>query len=463
MVGAPALTALVSGLIQISRPQMWRDELATWTVATRTPGQIWLLLRHRDAVLGPYYLFMHYWIAAFGDSPLAMRLPSTLATAATAGCTAVLGRRISGDKLALTGGMLYALIPAATRFAQEARPYAFMTLAVVLATIALDRAINGAARQWAVYSASLLLIGMFDVVALAIVIGHVAVVVPRSRSAATRSGFALAVAAAGAVLSPLLYLGSSQSHTQLSWLSRPGISALTQLGPKLFDTTIGAGAIVLLAVVGWRVTDTSYPLLSMAILPTLAVWLASQGPTHYFNPRYLLFTAPIWALAAARILIEAGPLRITAALGMFLLLTWHDQSVLRRPPSHEPVIYSDAADEIARDAHPGDAIVYARSNRAVDLGVRFYLTQHRHYPAPVDVWLGRRGATTGQLLDQNATRLPTLLPYPRIWVVVPLNPANPLLGLTPREGATLLHDFHIAQTFNYQNLTLSLLAANPPG
>src|SRR6202034_4096331 len=83
--GPTVLTAAL-GLYQINVPILWRDELATWSAASRTLPQLWAMVHNVDAVLGLYYLGLHLWMAVFGDSAAAMRLPSALAmTGAAAG------------------------------------------------------------------------------------------------------------------------------------------------------------------------------------------------------------------------------------------------------------------------------------------------------------------------------------------------------------------------------------------
>jgi mannosyltransferase len=80
-----AVTATVVSFHATTAPP-WRDEFATWSAATRTLPQIVELGRHIDAVTVPHYVFMHVWIAWFGDSVLSLRLPSLMAMTGTAGC-----------------------------------------------------------------------------------------------------------------------------------------------------------------------------------------------------------------------------------------------------------------------------------------------------------------------------------------------------------------------------------------
>ena len=92
------------GLFEIGVPQLWRDELASWSAASRTLPQLWAMLHNIDAVLGLYYLGLHLWMAVFGDSATAMRLPSVIAMAAAAAVVALIGRRLGGAARAWPAG-----------------------------------------------------------------------------------------------------------------------------------------------------------------------------------------------------------------------------------------------------------------------------------------------------------------------------------------------------------------------
>ena len=57
----PALLTLAVTLTGLGSAQLWRDELATWSAATRSPGDLVRLAGTIDAATGPYYLLMHGW------------------------------------------------------------------------------------------------------------------------------------------------------------------------------------------------------------------------------------------------------------------------------------------------------------------------------------------------------------------------------------------------------------------
>ncbi|NED59019.1 hypothetical protein G3I24_50085, partial [Micromonospora aurantiaca] len=94
----PGLLTLVVTLAGIGHAQPWRDELATWSAATRPVPDLARMTRTIDAATGPYYLLMHGWTALAGTSPTALRLPSALAMAVAAALTARLGAVLVGRR-----------------------------------------------------------------------------------------------------------------------------------------------------------------------------------------------------------------------------------------------------------------------------------------------------------------------------------------------------------------------------
>ncbi|MEV0726851.1 glycosyltransferase family 39 protein [Micromonospora purpureochromogenes] len=173
----PLLATLIVGLYDIGHAQPWRDELATWSAATRPLGDLLRLTGAVDAATGPYYLLMQGWVRLFGDSATALRLPSALAMAGAAGLTAVLGRWLLGTRAGLLAGLLFAVLPGTSRYAQEARPYALASLFAVLATLLLVAALRRPAwTRWAGYAAAVAALGLTHLLALTLLAAHAAVV-----------------------------------------------------------------------------------------------------------------------------------------------------------------------------------------------------------------------------------------------------------------------------------------------
>ena len=239
----PAALALGLGLWGIRRDDsLWGDEAVTYQVAHRSPGQLWQLVQHVDAVHALYYLLMH---AVFGLLPaglVTLRLPSALGVALAAAGVALLGRRLAGPRAGLLAGLAFPVFPAVQQYAQEGRSYGLVCAGVVASGLLLLRALDrpGPGR-WAAYAAvSLLTCWLHEFAVLAVLAQGVTLLVarPPRRVAA---GWAVAFGAVLVGLLPLLWLSSTESK-QVAWITWPGT------GTVLFAAgTVVVGALCALA------------------------------------------------------------------------------------------------------------------------------------------------------------------------------------------------------------------------
>ena len=363
----PALLALALGFYQVGRPELWRDELSSWSFGTRPLSSLIATARHTGATQLAYYLLLHVWITAFGDSVDAMRSLSVLAMAAAAACVAVVGRRLAGARAGLFSGLVFALVPSVSRFAQEVRFYSIEVLVATLATLLLLRALDRpSARPWLAYAACLALLGYINLVALSVIAGHAAGVALRWQQDRDNRQlwFAGAAAAGLAACLPLAVLGSAQAAEQVTWIPRPGLdlAAFSFFGRNLSYSTSVATALIVLALLAWAVAwQQAAFMTAIAVLPVAATWLASQGPYSYFFPRYLLLTVGAWAVLAGIALSRLDLKIAVAGLAVIAILGAGDQQVIRAPGAHNwttyPVGrggsyegYAQAAQVVARQA-----------------------------------------------------------------------------------------------------------------
>ena len=138
-------------------PSLWTDEAATITAARRTLPQLWRMLGTVDAVHGAYYAFAHVWVALFGSTALALRLPSAVAVGLAAGALTVLVRRLGGTPALATGsGLVFAVLPRTTWMGVEGRSYAWTALLAVALTLTLVIAADAQGRRrtapWVAYA-----------------------------------------------------------------------------------------------------------------------------------------------------------------------------------------------------------------------------------------------------------------------------------------------------------------------
>ena len=392
-------------------------ETATLTAANRPLSDFPALLGNTDAVLAPYYLFMHGWLA-FGDSLAWLRLPGVLACAGTAALLVVVGRRWS-TSLGVTAGLLFAVGADVSRYAEDARPYSFAMLAATFATwrllVAVDQAAGERRRSWAWYGVAVALLGLTHLFGLLLLPAHAWYARRRMRP------WLAASAAALVVLSPLLVFGATQVGAELSWAQRPGLHALRALVGELAGSaalTVVLGVAVLGGLLRmWRgaVADRDVAVLFVGWLLLPAALLFIVSVVHaVFASRYLAFTVPaLCLLAATGITALRRPLAV-GVVALVVVLVMPVQLALRRSVGHDGNNLAFMARELATVARPGDGIVYEPS-----LARRVFADFDRPPPGR-DVLLRAAPDASSTLSGSNVT--PAVLAHRlhalrRVWVV----------------------------------------------
>ncbi|MGW4564496.1 glycosyltransferase family 39 protein [Streptomyces sp. NPDC004561] len=464
-----ALTACLTGY-GLTDSLLGRDELVTWDMVNRGTGQILATLQNVDAVHGTYYLLMHAWVGLFGDSVVSLRLPSLLAVAGAASAVGLIGNRLFGSRAGITAGVLFSLLPAVSRYGQEARSYAWVMLAVALATLLLLRALDHPRSpwRWAAYALGLTGVGLLHLIALSVVPAHALLLGARARH--DRSLWwkcALALLPVAACVAPLVLLGRSQAQRQLYWVPKPDGWALLSIWQDVFASALGAGALIVLAVLAR--SPRRAPLLgcaAWAVLPCVLVWLNSHGDVSYFRHVYLLCTLPAWALLAGNGLAAACHSRKAAAalLAALAVLTLPDQNRMRQPFEHDapvPLDYAAAADVIRSYHQPGDAVVYDRDNTwKLDGGVQYYLPRDLRMR---DVFLAQAPRAINQLytLECSAPAL-CLRGERRVWLLTQGNDPDPLNAISQDEAAALRARYDRSWGRSVTGMTVTLLVRKAP-
>ena len=474
----PAAVTAALGLYQIGVPMLWRDEFATWSAASRSVTQLYAMVHHIDVVFGVYYFGLHLWMGIFGDSATAMRVPSVIAMTGTAAVVGLIGRRLGGVGAGLAGGLVFALIPSVSGYAQQARPYVFAVFFATLATLMLLRALERPrVYRWGLYALALAAAGASHLVALCVLSGHAVVVLiacwqrtegtgdgsvavrvkgalAESETVAILAGFCLSAIVAVGLDSPIIIVGHRQSVWQIGQQPTPSLADLagvTGLWSQLFQSTPAAIAVIVLAVTSVALAPRRagpWYSLALAVVPILALWVLSQGSASYWAVRYLLFTVPAWAVSAGLGIDGIGqrvrslpPTRFGSFLqpryavvaGLVLavgLLGIHDQWAIRQYQAHDAwayprmvpngqtVDYPAAAAVIAANQRPGDGIVFQvndHNHYQVDSSVAYYL---RGKPQPKPVFQAKTQAQAARLQPGLCARPASCLSgTPRLWVV----------------------------------------------
>jgi mannosyltransferase len=390
--------------------QLWEDELSTWWAVHLPSAEFIHLIRHVDAVLAPYYVFMRGWTGLFGDSEWSLRAPSTIAMAASAGFVTAIGKELYDEQVGLRAGLLFAVLPMAARYGQEARPYALATLASAAATWCMLRVSHrdGGSASRVGYVVALTLSGMLHVITLAIAPAHLALAVAHGertgsgRRASARVCVMLQLTSLG-LLAPVIAMGMGQRgqiHATPLSIHLPAALGVGVAGTVLL-AALAAHAIV-------RQTERRWTLVLWALVPPLML-LLTHPVLHLFRLRYLVFTLPAWAILAAAGVRARGawqPLAATAALTLAMVsLGLPTQSIIRSATGHAKgqCDYRSVAEELSAELATTDAVVLGgerNRSRHARLALKYYLRQQ---PEWRDVLAAVSMEERGEFAVENCT------------------------------------------------------------
>jgi mannosyltransferase len=511
----PAVAATVSGLWGLSRSgSMGNDEVATRWAALLSLHELGHLVRHVDAVHGLYYLLMHAWVVV-GSTPAVLRIPSVLAMAAGAALVAILARRLTGSGwAALFAGLIMALTPTITYYAQTARSYALVYACVALATLVMLRALdveNGpvpsrASRYWIGYAALIALSGYLNEMALLVLAAH-AVTVLLARYGQRACWHWAAAAAGGTVLVLPLLAISVGERTAIAFLARPGIADIRTLFHDYFGASIVVGSLLLLCAVTallpirptwpgspvgaptpagalpqaavpaqaeaepnpawWRggitLPSVALPLL---VLPALLLLAESRIGTPLYIDRYVLYGEAGAALLAGAGVYRLGQLAVQygrrrellvvpGAIVCVLALALQIGTQQRiRTPESRAYDFGGPSLYIAAHARQGDGILYFGTLfRKAELG---YPADFRKVTDFAEAVTPRRAGDFRGTDKSFGQTLPLMLGYQRIWVVGAQPSATLPPGLLQQESATLASKFRLIDTRVFRGITVTL-------
>lgn len=395
-----------------ARPSFWFDEAATISASTRPVPDLWRMLGNIDAVHGLYYLIMHGWFAAFPATEFWSRASSSIAVGAAAAGVVVLGRRLSTRSVAVTAGVVFALLPRVTWAGLETRSYALtMVTGVWLTVLCLAALRRDRPRWWAGYTFMAIGATLLNVFSILLLPVHAVVVLTMAESRATKWRWTCAAVTACAATVPFLIFTQTQLF-QVGWISPISTRIVgMMLRDQYFDRSLPVAALsavlIVAGVVSWRRAG-SWPQPMLAIvaawiaIPTAALLAYSVLGDPVYYPRYLSFTAPAMALllgACIVALARSSRTAITILLVLFALAATPNYLSQRGPYAKEGMDYSQVADVIVGHAAPGDCLVMDNSTAWL--------------PGPIRPLMAARPAAFAKLRDYG--RGPTRLQRNMLW------------------------------------------------
>lgn len=397
------LLAFVIGVIGAGRPSLWFDEAATMSATGRSVPQLWALLHHVDGVHGAYYFLLRGWFTLFPADQFWARFASSVLIGAAAAGVVVIGRQLASRQVAIAAGVVFAVLPRVTWAAVEARSYPLSMFDAVWITVLFLVALRRKSIWlWIAYAVGLAMSTVFNVFVIFVVAAHAVLVLGNRPARRTIIWWVSAVGAATVAVLPFMSVIKAQ-QAQVSWIMALSPGTLGQMiGDQYFPAVyssnaratnldvyhkvtaaeVSAGAhaqalvapfiiaVLVLTVVAVRMRRR--PGAPLGERPRLLAWTAAAwilAPTAVllgyslacepmYQPHYLSFTAPAFALLLGMAVVKVGrePRRIAAVLAVLAAAAVPNYVAQRGPYAKYGMDYSRVADIIAAHARPGDCL-----------------------------------------------------------------------------------------------------------
>jgi mannosyltransferase len=487
---------------------MGNDEVATRWAALLPLHLLTHLLRHVDAVHGLYYLLMHGWMAV-GTSPAVMRIPSVIAMVVAVALVVIIGRRLTGSAWAgLFAGLIVALTPTISYYAQTARSYALVFACVVGSTLVLLHVLAAEARtrdaetressaaddeagrvrpavtRYLVYAVLLIVGGYLNELSLLVVAAHAVTVLLARYGRRVIMAWAAVAAVSVIVVLPLAAL-SAREDAAVAWIPRPGLWSLRILFHDYFGATTALAVLLFCCAVAavlpplhrgrrapgpvwWSQGGVSLPSVAapLLVVPGALLILESLVAHPLYVDRYVLYGE-----AGAALLAGAGALRIGRWLAgvtgrrtllwvpgvvvcvLALVLQLAPQQRVRTPQSRL-FDFGGPSRYLAAHARPGDGVLFFSD---------FFRKARLGYPADYrnvsDFALAQSPAAAGnfQGRDKPVGTVQSLMTgYQRIWVVGRSPFAHLTAGPVRAEDAVLTSHFSLAAKRHFKGILVTL-------
>jgi uncharacterized membrane protein len=400
---------------------IWLDEAISIHQAHLSLHGLFHNLYYGDRQPPLYHLTLWLTIRAFGDSGLAVRLPSLVAGTLLIPVLYELGRELYDRRTGLIAAAFAAVSPLLIWYSQEVRMYELVSLFGLLALLTQLRVIrNGTMLNWAAYilaTSALLLSDYFGLLLIGVQqLVFVGVLVHRRRSREPVKPLALGVAYSAAVLVmqlvPLLVFAHHQyqvtsaaagspsgTYDYLSFYSVLANMAWSLWGYQPDATTVLLAAmwpLFLLASLVLLGRGGSRQTMSLAVVAIALVVLliaVSVFDRSYFEVRNFLILVPLVLLLIARLITgwigqPRTRLLVAGGVALTLLVGLADQQLNKANP--RLFDFRGAIQDIKANAGPSSLILFEPSDMRYVLD--YYAPNLRRQPLSVPITAGAEGS-----------------------------------------------------------------------
>jgi mannosyltransferase len=367
-LAAIMLLALALRLYDLTGESLWLDEGGSLRIAALPLTEI---PAGSAASWHPplYFFILHYWMALFGNSEWAVRLPAALFGLGAVPLIYLLGRRLYDRPTGLVAALLLALSVVNVQYSQEVRGYSLAVVLTLLSFYFLLRLGEGRPSLKVGYVVSTLGLLYTHNSGLFVLLAQVAYVLLGRRGLRQSLPWLLAPLV---LYVPWVWFSSRVEHNGVTERIPTGplsylLHALKDLSgsPALFwalaAVLLGGAACHYLR----RREDSKSPaaqgglmlLLLWLAVPLLGLGLFSMQDLMPYMKRYLLVATPALYLLAARATTTLRPAAVRpAAIGLMMLLSLASLNRYYAGTGKEQ--WREAAAYLDASARPGDLLLF---------------------------------------------------------------------------------------------------------
>jgi uncharacterized membrane protein len=140
--------AVILRFVGLGTESLWQDEILSVLESRRPWVDIITERLSFNRFSQPFYfLIIHFWAQAFGESEFTLRAPSAIFGVATVPATFILARHLLNAWVALGAALMAAVSPALVWYSQEVRAYSLSAFLLVVSTYFLIRYLE-TRRNW---------------------------------------------------------------------------------------------------------------------------------------------------------------------------------------------------------------------------------------------------------------------------------------------------------------------------
>jgi mannosyltransferase len=333
------------------------DEATSLTEARGSFAHLLGMVHLHETSPPTYAIFLHVWLKLFrSHSELTARMPSALAAIALVGAVWYLASLLTDPPTALMAALLTLCSPILLQYAQQARVYAILMLAVTVTAITVVKAVQQSSGRWlaasvcvAVLTISLHYTGWFEVAPLTVWMAS-----RKSISVRSRISYCSVLALAGVAWLPELvgqfsaYAADGYGKSLGTWAGFTQHNVVALLGTPLsgratipFVGPIGVG--ILLATVALLASPraraavrTRGLIIGLAVTPIVAILVLGLAGKHVVIPRYATVAVPFLSIAIATATRLLRPRLSVLATGIVLFAMMLGVCLSLSPSSYYP-------------------------------------------------------------------------------------------------------------------------------